>query len=59
VLRLANLGGSIAATATRLDKFNSVHEFATSVTLIALRIVVVAHGALASNESVSQESVAL
>ncbi len=59
VLRLANLGGRLAATTLWLDKFNSVDEFATAVALISLCIVIMAHWALTSDESVSQESITL
>jgi len=59
VFRLAHLGGSVAGEAAGFDQFNSVDQFATPVTLVALRIVVVAEGAFASDESVSQESITL
>lgn len=58
MFRLADLGSAVAGKTARFDQFNSIDEFATPVTLVALRIVVVTKWAFTSDKSISQESVA-
>jgi len=59
MLGLANFRCCITSCALGLDQLDSINEFTTAVALVPLCVMVVAHWALTTNESVSKESRAL
>jgi len=56
---LAKLWGAVASRAPGVYKLWGVDELSAAIALVTLCIVVMAHGALSTDVSISQESVTL